>query len=131
MPCSSTCCCRWQSCSLHGRPPCSPPGDRVCCALRRRIVSHLMLPFSRISWPLKGLLSLSAAIIVAGVVFGGFRLFGLELPRRSFDLERANLSGQRLQGEDFRGANLSGANLNGTILTNANMRGAALWRTNL
>jgi hypothetical protein len=30
----SICCCLWQCCSLHGRPPCSPPGDWVCSALR-------------------------------------------------------------------------------------------------
>src|SRR5262245_39534447 len=125
MPCSSTCCCRGQLCALHGRLPGSPPGDRVCCALRRRIVSHLMLPFSRISWRLKGLLSLSAAIIVAGVVFVGFRLFGLELPRRPFDLERANLSNHWLPKGNFRGAKLFGANLSGAVLRAANLRGAA------
>ena len=30
-----------QSCSLHGRPPCSPAGDRVCSALRRRSSSAI------------------------------------------------------------------------------------------
>src|SRR5215471_21158882 len=74
-------------------------GSGLLCVATAVIVSHLMLPFSRISWRLKGLLSLSAAIIVAGVVFGGWRLFGLELPRRPFDLERANLPGQWLVGD--------------------------------
>jgi uncharacterized protein YjbI with pentapeptide repeats len=90
-----------------------------------------MLPFSRISWRLKGLLSLSAAIIVAGVVFGGFRLFGLELPRRPFDLERANLSGHWLQYENFRGANLISANLSGADLSHADLSGANLISANL
>ena len=95
-----------------------------------------MLPFSRISWRLKGLLSLSAAIIVAGVVFGGSRLFGLELPRRPFDLERADLKGHWLQDEDFRDANLKLANLSDadlsyTNLSDAYLRGADLSYTNL
>jgi uncharacterized protein YjbI with pentapeptide repeats len=90
-----------------------------------------MLPFSRISWRLKGLLSLSAAIIVAGVVFGGFRLFGLELPRRPFDLERANLSGQWLPKGNFRGADLSGANLSGADLRRADLSRANLSGANL
>jgi uncharacterized protein YjbI with pentapeptide repeats len=50
---------------------------------------------------------------------GGFRLFGLELPRRPFDLERANLSGHWLQYENFRGANLISANLSGANLSGA------------
>src|SRR5262249_47805832 len=106
-------------------------GSGLLCVATAITASHLMLPFSRISWPLKGLLSLSAAIIVAGVVFGGFRLFGLELPRRPFDLERANLSGQWLQRENFRGANLSGANLSRANLLNANLGRANLVRANL
>src|SRR5262249_12789241 len=106
-------------------------GSGLLCVATAVIVSHLMLPFSRISWPLKGLLSLSAAIIVAGVVFGGFRLFGLELPRRPFDLQRANLSGHWLQGENFRGANLSAANLSGADLRDANLSAANLSGANL
>src|SRR5262249_17941519 len=106
-------------------------GSGLLCVATAITASHLMLPFSRISWPLKGLLSLSAAIIVAGVVFGGFRLFGLELPRRPFDLERANLSGQWLQRENFRGANLSGANLSGADLTGSDLSSADLSRANL
>jgi hypothetical protein len=106
-------------------------GSGLLCVATAVIVSHLMLPFSRISWRLKGLLSLSAAIIVAGVVFGGFRLFGLELPRRPFDLERANLSGHWLQYENFRGANLISANLSGADLSHADLGGANLWRAKL
>src|SRR5262245_9689862 len=94
-------------------------GSGLLCVATAVIASHLMLPFSKVSWPLKGFLSVSAAIIVAGVVFVGFPLFGLELPRRPFDLQRASLSGQWLVGENFRGANLSRANLDG-----ANLRGA-------
>jgi hypothetical protein len=75
-----------------------------------------MLPFTRFTWRSKALLSISAAIIAAGVMFVGFRLFGLELPRRPFDLFRANLSGQWLLGEDLRKANLSLA-----TLSNANL----------
>jgi hypothetical protein len=101
-------------------------GSGLLCVAMAVIVSHLMLPFSRISWRLRGLLSLSAAIIVAGVVFGGFRLFGLELPRRPFILERANLSGHWLQGENFRAANLIRANLSDADLSFADLRGAWL-----
>jgi uncharacterized protein YjbI with pentapeptide repeats len=53
-------------------------------------------------------------------------LFGLELPRRPFDLERANLSGHWLQYENFRGANLISANLSGADLNDADLRGANL-----
>jgi uncharacterized protein YjbI with pentapeptide repeats len=101
-------------------------GSGLLCVATAVIVSHLMLPFSRISWRLKGLLSLSAAIIVAGVVFGGSRLFGLELPRRPFDLERADLKGHWLQDEDFRDANLKLANLSDADLSYANLSYANL-----
>jgi len=101
-------------------------GSSLLCVATAVIISHLMLPFSRLSWRLKGLLSLSAAIIVAGVVFVGFRLFGLELPRRPFDLERANLSGQWLPQQNFRDANLSGANLSSANLSRADLIGADL-----
>src|SRR5262249_13167968 len=106
-------------------------GWSLLCVAAAVIVSHLMLPFSRISWRLTGLLSLSAAIIVAGVVFVGFRLFGLELPRRPFDLERANLSSHWLAGEDFRDANLYVANLHDANLFSANLSGAELGGANL
>jgi uncharacterized protein YjbI with pentapeptide repeats len=58
-------------------------------------------------------------------------LFGLELPRRPFDLERANLSGHWLQYENFRGANLISANLSGANLTGADLSGAHLYDANL
>ena len=106
-------------------------GSGLLCVATAVIVSHLMLPFSRISWRLKGLLSLSAAIIVAGVVFGGSRLFGLELPRRPFDLERADLKGHWLQDEDFRDANLKLANLSDADLSYANLSYANLLNANL
>jgi uncharacterized protein YjbI with pentapeptide repeats len=106
-------------------------GSGLLCVATAVVVSHLMLPFGKISWPLKGLLSLSAAIIVAGVVFVGFRLSGLELPRRPFDLERADLSGQWLPQQNFRDADLSFANLSGANLNDANLSGASLWRANL
>jgi hypothetical protein len=106
-------------------------GSGLLCVATAVIVSHLMLPFSRISWPLKGLLSLSAAIIVAGAVFVGFPLFGLELPRRPFYLARANLSGQWLVKENFRDANLIGANLTHANLNGANLAHADLIGANL
>src|SRR5262249_39605530 len=87
-------------------------------------VSHLMLPFSRLSWRLKGSLSLYASTIVS--VFVGLRLFGLEPPHRPFDLERANLSGHWLKGQNFRDANLSRANLSGANLSYADLSGATL-----
>ena len=119
------------------------------------IASHVMLPFSRLSWPSKVLLSVSAAIIAAGIMIQ----FGA--PHRPFDLFRANLSGQWLLKQnlpkadlrhanlhdailvaanlvtaDLRDANLSGANLTGAKLLNANLgvanlRGANLLGTNL
>jgi uncharacterized protein YjbI with pentapeptide repeats len=101
-------------------------GSGLLCVATGVVVSHVMLPFSRLSWRLKGLLSLSAAIIVAGVVFVGFPLFGLELPRRPFDLYHANLSGQWLARDDLRNADLRYANLRDAHLPYANLSGANL-----
>jgi uncharacterized protein YjbI with pentapeptide repeats len=101
-------------------------GSGLLCVATGVVVSHVMLPFTRFTWRSKALLSISAAIIAAGVMFVGFRLFGLELPRRPFDLFRANLSGQWLLGEDLRKANLSLA-----TLSNANLSRANLSRANL
>jgi uncharacterized protein YjbI with pentapeptide repeats len=100
-------------------------GSGLLCVATGVVVSHVMLPFTRFTWRSKALLSITA-IIAAGVMFVGFRLFGLELPRRPFDLFRANLSGQWLLGEDLRKANLSLA-----TLSNANLSRANLSRANL
>jgi pentapeptide repeat protein len=114
------------------------------------IASHVMLPFSRLSWPSKVLVSVSSAIIAAGI------MRGLGPPHRPFDLFRANLSGQWLLRQDLRkadlrhanlhdailvgaelgtadlrDANLSGANLSGADLTDANLSGADLIDANL
>jgi uncharacterized protein YjbI with pentapeptide repeats len=56
-------------------------------------------------------------------------LFGLELPRRPFDLERANLSGHWLA--KLSHANLGGANLSGAYLWFADLSGAHLYDANL
>jgi len=89
------------------------------------IVSHVMLLFSRFSWRSKVFLSVSAAIIAGGVMLG----FGL--PHRQFDLERANLAGQWLLGEDLRKANLSRAKLSDANLSDANLSDANLSDANL
>jgi len=89
------------------------------------IASHVLLPFSRFSWRSKALLSVSAAIIAAGVMFG----FGP--PHRSFRLFRADLSGQWLFKEDLRGADLGFANLSEAHLAGANLSDAYLYGANL
>jgi uncharacterized protein YjbI with pentapeptide repeats len=89
------------------------------------IASHVLLPFSRFSWRSKGLLSVSAAIIVAGAMLGFGPL------HRPFNLWRANLSGQWLVNEDLWKANLVLANLSGATLNGANLSGAILGGTNL
>jgi uncharacterized protein YjbI with pentapeptide repeats len=89
------------------------------------IASHVMLPFSRLSWRSKVLLSISAAIIAAGTMRG----FGP--PQRPFDLFRANLSGQWLVEHDLRKANLSHANLRDATLSRADLREANLRAANL
>jgi len=94
------------------------------------IASHVMLPFGKFSWRLKGVLSISAAIIAGGVVLN------FELLHRPFNLFRGNLSGQYLAGDDLREANLVLANLSGAYLgwanlSGANLNGANLTRANL
>jgi uncharacterized protein YjbI with pentapeptide repeats len=84
------------------------------------IASHAILPFGKISWRSKALLSVSAAIVAGGVVFGFVPL------RRPFDLQRANLSNQWLQGDNLGGAVLTFANLSNADLSNADLSGADL-----
>jgi uncharacterized protein YjbI with pentapeptide repeats len=100
-------------------------GSGLFCVATGVIVSHVVLPFSRFSWRSKALLSLSASIIAAGLLFGFGPL------RRQFDLYHANLSGQWLVGDDLRNANLRGANLSGAYLSRANLSGADLIGANL
>jgi uncharacterized protein YjbI with pentapeptide repeats len=100
-------------------------GLGLLCVATGVVVSHVMLPFSRFSWRWKGLLSLSAAIIAGGVVLGFGSL------RRPFDLDRANLSRQSLQGSDLRSAQLANADLTGANLFDANLSGAYLSSANL
>jgi Pentapeptide repeats (8 copies) len=87
--------------------------------------SHVMLPFSRYSWRLRGVLSVSAAIIAVAV------MLPFELLHRPFDLFRANLSGQWLLGANLRNAHLGGANLSAANLSGADLSGADLRRANL
>jgi uncharacterized protein YjbI with pentapeptide repeats len=89
------------------------------------ITSHVMLPFSRFSWRSKGLLSLSAAIVV------GFVMVNFGPLHRPFNLERANLSDQWLPEGDLRRANLTFAKLSGANLYRANLSRANLDRANL
>lgn len=94
------------------------------------ITSHVLLPFSRFSWRSKGLLSVGAAIILAGIFSGGAML-GFDPLHRPFNLFRANLSGQWLSGQDLRRADLSFANLSNVNLNYANLSHANLLRANL
>ena len=45
-------------------------GSGLLCAAVAVIASHVVLPFNRLSWRSKGLLSVSAAIIAGGVMLG-------------------------------------------------------------
>jgi Pentapeptide repeats (8 copies) len=96
-------------------------GSGLLCVGSAAIVSHVMLPFSRFSWRSKGLLSVSAAIIAAGVMFGFGPL------HRPFALFRANLSGQWLFREDLRKVDLGFANLREAHLQGANLSDAYLF----
>jgi uncharacterized protein YjbI with pentapeptide repeats len=107
----------------------------LLCIAAGVIASHAMLPLHRVSWRTRALLSVSAAIL-AGVVISGGVIFDFWLPRRPFELYRANLSGVWLPGYDLLkadlfGANLSDANLSGADLTLANLRKANLKAANL
>src|SRR5262249_46740669 len=100
-------------------------GSGLLCVATGVVVSHVMLPFSRFSWPSKGLLSVGAAIIAGALVLG----FGPV--RRPFDLFRANLSGQWRVGHHLREAKLWGAKLRGANLSGANLRDAELFNADL
>jgi uncharacterized protein YjbI with pentapeptide repeats len=89
------------------------------------IASHVMLPFSRLSWRLKGLTSVSVAIIAGGAILSFGPL------HRPIDLYRANLSGHWLRGEDLRKADLRSANLSGANFSDADLSRADLSRANL
>jgi hypothetical protein len=91
-------------------------GSSLLCVAVGVIASHAMLPLAKVSWRSKALLSVSAAIIAAGVLFGFWPL------RHPFDLYHANLPNQWLQE-----ANLSGANLNRADLSNADLSGNYLF----
>jgi hypothetical protein len=90
------------------------------------IVSHVMLPFGRLSWRLKGFLSISAAATAAGIIIAAGIILGFGILHRQFDLNRANLSGRWLAGEDLSKADLSLANLSDANLNEANLSGADL-----
>jgi uncharacterized protein YjbI with pentapeptide repeats len=96
-------------------------GAGLLCVAAAVTAGHAMLPLRRVSWRARVLLSVSVAIL-AGAILAGGAMFGLGLPRRSFDLFRANLSGQWLVSDDLNGANLGFTNLNHAVLS-----GAKLW----
>jgi hypothetical protein len=100
-------------------------GAGLFCVAAAVIASHTMLALRRFSWRARGLLSVSVAILAGGA------MLGLGLPRRSFDLFHANLSGQWLPGDDLRGAYLTFADLSHADLSTANLSGADLSYTNL
>jgi uncharacterized protein YjbI with pentapeptide repeats len=104
-------------------------GSGLLCVAMGAIVSHVLL-FSTISWPSKGLLSISAAIVSAAIIVGGVVL-GFGPPRRPFDLDHANLSGQWLVERDLRGADLQHADLHDANLIAADLSGASLLIANL
>jgi uncharacterized protein YjbI with pentapeptide repeats len=99
------------------------------------IASHVMLPFRRLSWRSRALLSAGVGALSCAMIFG----FGP--PRRPFDLFHANLSGQYLPEVDLseavldranlNGADLGGVHLNGADLSGARLSGAYLNRADL
>jgi uncharacterized protein YjbI with pentapeptide repeats len=105
-------------------------GSGLLCLAMGVIVSHVMLPFSILSWLSKGLLSISAAIFSAAIIAGAVML-GFEPVRRPFNLYHANLSGQWLVEYDLRGANLKYADLHDANLIGAKLIGAELHIANL
>ena len=100
-------------------------GSGLLCVAAGVIASHAMLPFRRISWRTRALLSMGAAIVAGGVIFGFWH------PRRPFELSRANLSGVWLPNEDLLEAHLTDANLSGANLYAADLSGAHLSYANL
>jgi hypothetical protein len=99
-------------------------GSGLLCVAIGVIVSHTKLR-GRSSWRSKGLVSLSAAIIAGGAAFSFGPL------SRPFRLDRANLSGQWLRGNDLSEAYLRNANLTGADLSGANLSGASVQGANL
>ena len=99
-------------------------GAGLLCVATGVVVSHVMLPFSRFSWPSKASLSVAAAIIAVGLLF----VFPM---RRPFDLYHANLSGQWLLEVDLRNANLNYSNLSNASLMLVNLTSAWLIGANL
>jgi Pentapeptide repeats (8 copies) len=100
-------------------------GSGLLCVAAAVIVGHALLPLRRISWRSKAVLSVTAAILAAGLMLG----FGPV--RRPFELHRANLSGQQFVGYDLRNAELLDADLHGTHLVFANLESAVLSYANL
>jgi hypothetical protein len=84
------------------------------------VASHLMLPLKKFSWRSKALLSTGAALVVLAMIVG------VGPVRRPFALNRENLSGHWLKGEDFSGAVLTYADLSGATLRGATLGGATL-----
>jgi hypothetical protein len=110
-------------------------GSGLLCVAAAVIAGHVMLRFHGVSWRTKVLLSVGVALLAVTILAGGAEL-GLGPPRRSFDLFRANLSGQWLVFDDLSGANLGDAKLSGAtlayaILDGANLIGADLSGANL
>jgi uncharacterized protein YjbI with pentapeptide repeats len=101
-------------------------GSGLLCVATTVIVSHGVLPLSKISRRSKIILSTGAAIVTAVTVLASPWPLG-----RPFNLERANLSGQLLTGQDLRDAHLSHADLGGASLVLANLSGADLSFSNL
>jgi uncharacterized protein YjbI with pentapeptide repeats len=89
------------------------------------IASHVLLPFPRLSWRSKVILSVAAAIICGGT------MLRIGPPHRQFQLYRANLSGQFLAHESLSKTNLSYVNLSGAQLLSVDLRGADLSGANL
>jgi uncharacterized protein YjbI with pentapeptide repeats len=84
------------------------------------IAMHLTLPFRKLPWRLRAVLSLSAAILAIAV------MMSVDIPSRRFNLFRANLADQWLRSEHLEFADLNFANLNGADLRNAHLNGAHL-----